>query len=165
MYGQGALGVVTPAEGVPVSWVHFYRSASVVSPAPAGMRAGAGGVSIGRFGWCDENGNVLNSRTAETDVLGLVVIQQGDWRRIFWDEVTLSWKIREGLNLTMMSGAPGFWVKFPGGSSWNARVYTSPLDGVPVAGQADGLEVTPWAVARPVGPGGLSLITTWNPGT
>lgn len=165
MYGQGALGVVTPAEGAVISGVYYARAASLICGGEAGPRAGPGAVSIGRFAWCDANGIVLNSRTAASDLLGLVAVQGGDWRRIYWDSVTQTWKIREGFNLTMMTAAPGMWVRFPGGASWNARVYTSPLDGVPVAGQADGLEVTPWAVAKPAGPGGLSLITTWNPGT
>lgn len=163
MFGNNALGVYPHAEGVPVSGVHYYRSASVVPGGEMGMRAGSGGVAIGRFGWAEPDGTVTNARLSASGVIGLVVIQGGDWRRVFWDQVTLAWRIREGLNLTMLSATPGMWVRFPGGASWNQRVYTNPLDGIPVAGYAVGLEPTSWVVGVPHGPGGLSLVTTWNP--
>jgi len=135
---------------------------SVISGSEVGLRAGAGGVSIGRFGWASPDGSVLNARTRADDVLGMVVIQTGDWRRVFWDDVSHTWKIREGLNLTMLSGAPGMWIKLPGGGAWGQRVYADPVDGTPVAGYAVGLEPSRWCVGHPIGPGGLSLITTWN---
>lgn len=152
-------------EGVSVSGFYYNRASSLVVGGDAGTVAGAGGVSIGRFGWAEPDGRVLNQRVSAQGRIGLVLAQMGDWRRIFWDEVTRSWKIREGLNLTMLSAAPGVWVRMPGGAPWGVRVYTSPLDGIPVAGDTGGLEITSWTVGRPCGPGGLSLITTWNPDT
>jgi len=163
MYGNNALGVYQHAEGVPVSGVYYNRAASVISGDEMGLRAGAGGVAIGRFGWAEPDGTVSNSRASAQGIPGLVVIQDGDWRRVYWDEVTNTWRIRQGLNLTMLSAALGMWVKIPGGASWSARVYTDPLDGIPVAGYAVGLEATNWAVGVPCGRVGLSLITTWNP--
>jgi hypothetical protein len=163
MYGNNALGVYPHAEGVPVSGVFYNRAASVVSGAELGLRAGAGGVTIGRFGWAEPDGTVYNARMSAEAVQGLVVIQSGDWRRVYWDTATSSWRIREGLNLTMLSGAPGMWVHIPGGAQWNQRVYTSALDGIPVAGYAVDLEPTRWVVGVPRSAGGLSLLTTWNP--
>lgn len=163
MNSNNAFGMYSHAEGVPISGVYYYRATSVVSSTELGLRAGAGGAAIGRFGWAEPDGSVINARVSAAGILGLVVIQTGDWRHVYWDSVTHSWRIREGLNLTMLSGAPGMWVNFPGGASWNQRVYTNPLDGIPVAGYAVGLEPTPWVVGKPCGPGGLSLVTTWNP--
>ncbi len=151
--------------GVPVSGVYYNRASSLVSGGDAGQRAGAGGVSIGRCGWVEPDGLVLNERVSAQGLLGLVAIQYGDWRRVFWDDDSLAWKIREGSNITLISRAPGVWVQFASGASYNARVYTDPLDGSLIAGYAVGLELTPWAVGVPCGPGGLSLITTWNTGT
>lgn len=162
MYEQNALGVPVHAGGVPVSGVYYNRVASIVPAVESGLRAGAGGVSIGRFGWATPDGRVFNSRTSAQDVLGLVAIQNGDWRRVFWDEVSRTWKIREGLNLTMLSGGPGVWVKLDNGGGWQDRIYADPVDGRLVAGYSAGLETSRWSVAAPVGPGGLSLITTWN---
>jgi hypothetical protein len=162
---NNALGVRPYTEGVPLEGV-YYKRASNVCAGPAGaLMAGPGGAAIARFGWADLDGRVTNARAAATDVLGLVAFQSGDWRRVYWDEVKRAWIIREGMDLTMLDAAPGVWVRFPGGAAYGLRVYTSPLDGIPVAGQADGLEVTPWVVAQAIGPGGLSLITTWNPRT
>lgn len=162
MYGQNALAVPSRSEGVPVSGAYYYRAASVVPGSEAGLRAGIGGVSIGRFGWAAPDGSVLNSRSSAADTLGIVVTQAGDWRRVFWDEVTRSWKIRQGLNMTMLAGAAGMWVKLNGGGGWRQRIYADPVDGRLVAGYALGLEPSRWSVATPVGPGGLTLISTWN---
>jgi hypothetical protein len=163
MYDNNALGVYPHAEGVPISGVYYNRASSVVSGSEVGLRAGAGGVAIGRFGWAEPDGTVSNARVSDAGVIGLVVIQSGDWRRVYWDGTTHTWRIREGLNLTMLSAAPGILVHIPNGAQWNQRVYTSPLDGIPVAGYAVDLEPTRWAVGKPHTPGGLSLLTTWNP--
>lgn len=165
MYGINALGALLAPEGVPFEGRYYFRATTVVPNIAAGFAAGVGGASIARFGWADADGRVTNARAFETDPLGLVVFQTGDWRRIYWDSDTRSWRIREGMNLTMLARAPGVWVRIPGGAVRGATVYTSPLDGVPVSGYADGLVETPWVVARPIGPGGLSFITTWNPKT
>lgn len=157
-----ALGAPHRAEGVPISGVYYDRAVSVIPGGPMGMRAGAGGVAIGRGGFASADGTVLNSRTAASDAFGIVVSQGGDWRRVFWDTVSRSWRIREGLNLTMLEGAPGMWVKLYSLASWGQQVYVSPIDGRLFAGYADGLEVTRWSVVTPTGPGGLALITTWN---
>jgi len=162
MLGNYALGVLPRAEGVPVSGVHYNRASSVVSGGEAGLRAGPGGVSIGRFGWADPAGVVLNQRTSPADRIGLVVTQAGDWRRVFWDDDTHTWKIRQGMNLTMIAAAPGMWIYLRNGGMWRQRVYADPVDGSPFAGYAAGLELTNWSVGQPVGPGGLSLLTTWN---
>jgi len=166
VYGIDALGVYSRTEGVPIEGRYFFRATTLVAGPEGSLVAGVGGAGIARFGWADTDGRVTNARASATDLLGLVVYQGGDWRRIYWDDATRSWRIRQGMNMTMLTAAPGVWVRFPGGGGRpNLRVYTSPLDGVPVAGDTGGLEVTPWVVARPIGPGGLSLITTWNPST
>lgn len=161
MYGHRALGVTPHTEGVVLSGVYYNRATSVVAGGN-GTVAGPGGASIGRFGWVGADGRVFNARQSAADVLGVVAVQYGDWRRIFYDEPSNTWKIREGVNLTLIAGALGMWVRFPAGAVWNARVYANPVDGTPFSGQTPGYEVTPWAVGRSFGPGGLSLITTWN---
>lgn len=163
MSRSSALGTFPRAEGVVYSGYYYDRATSVVSGGEYGTVAGSGGASIGRFGWAAPDGRVRNERSSPADLLGFVATQAGDWRRIFWDDVTRSWKIREGMNLTLIRAAPAVWAWMPGGGRWGQRVYTSPLDGIPVAGYADGLEATPWAVARPTAPGGLALLTTWIP--
>lgn len=162
---NNALGVFPRTEGVPLSGYYINRPTSVAAGDTGVLWAGAGGVSFARFGWAAPDGTVLNARSSAQDVLGLVVAEWGDWRKVFFDAVSNSWKIREGFPLTMLSAGPGMWVRFPSGTSPNAPVYTSPLDGVPVAGQSGGLEATPWVVAKAHGAGGTSLITTWNPRT
>jgi hypothetical protein len=163
--GCNAFGAYPRIEGVPVSGVYYYRASSLVAGGEAGTVAGVGGVSIGRFAWVEPDGRVLNSRVSAAGRFGLVVMQDGDWRRVFWDETTQTWKVRQGFNLTLLSAAPGMWVRLPGGGQWGARVYANPVDGTPVAAYAVGLEATAWSVVRPTAPGGLSLITTWNPVT
>lgn len=163
MYGLNALGVHQHAEGVPIEGRYYFRASTITPNVAGGFAAGVGGAGIARFGWADADGRVTNARALSTDILGLVAYQGGDWRRIYWDAARRAWIIREGMNLTMIESAPGVWVRIPGGASINAPVFTSPLDGVPVSGDTGGLEATPWVVARPNGPGGLSLITTWNP--
>jgi hypothetical protein len=162
MFGQSAPGVSSRAGGVVFSGVYYNRASSVVPATEDGLRAGAGGVSIGRFGWADSGGSVLNSRVSVSDKQGVVVTQAGDWRRVFWDEVTRTWKIREGMNLTMIESAMGMLVELDGCGSWRDPIYTDPASGRVVAGNPGGLEATPWRLVSPSGPGGLSLITTWN---
>lgn len=163
MYGSNALGMPRCAEGVPVSGVYYDRASSVIAGGEAGLRAGDGGVGIGRFGWASPAGLVLNSRTSTEDIQGVVVIQQGDWRWVFWDDTSQTWRIRQGYPVTLLSASPGMWVKIEGGGcAWNVRVYADPVDGRPIAGYAAGLEPSPWAVGMPYGPGSLTLITTWN---
>lgn len=162
MNGQNALGVPSRAGGVPLSGVYYNRASSLVPASETGLRAGVGGVSIGRFGWSAPDGSVLNARSSAQDARGIVVIQDGDWRRVFWDSVTRTWKIREGMNLTMLSASPGLLIRLDGGGSWGQRVYADPVDGRALAAYALGLESTPWSVVNANGPNGLSLITTWN---
>jgi len=162
MLGPNALGVLPRAEGVVLSGVYYNRASSLIAGGEASLIAGAGGVSIGRFGWADAGGSVLNARSSSSDRIGLVLNQGGDWRRVFWDETTRTWKIREGMNLTLMTGAMGAYVRLDGGGDYNAQIYADPVDGRVVAAYADGLEPTRWRLVRPRGPNGLSLITTWN---
>lgn len=162
MFGQGAPGVCSRAGGVVFSGVYYNRASTMVPASEEGLRAGAGGVSLGRFGWADASGNVLNSRTNASDQQGVIVTQGGDWRRVFWDDTTRTWKLREGMNLTMIISAMGMLVELDGGGSWGDPIFTDPVDGRVVAGNPGGLEATPWRLVTPQGPGGLSLITTWN---
>ena len=165
MFAPNAYGWNPPAVGVPVSGVYYNRASSVIAGGEVGLRAGVGGVAIGRFGWAEPDGLVLNSRSSAQGLIGMVAIQYADWLRVFWDEATSTWRIREGFPVTMLRAAPGVWTQFPSGAPYNQPVYTDPLDGVPVAGYALGLENTGWRVGQPHGPSGLSLITTWNPST
>lgn len=162
MNSLGAFGAYRRAEGVPVFGVYYNRASSQVPGGELGLRAGAGGAAIGRFGWAAPDGTVLNARTSDQDQLGLIVTRYGDWRSVYWDDLTHTWRIRQGLNLTMLAASPGFWMRIPGGGSWGAAIYADPTDGTPVAEAADGLELSRWVVGSRCGADGLFFVTTWN---
>lgn len=168
MFSSNAFTAPPRGEGVPI--LGPYNIAiqppwrSVLPPAGATLRCGAGGVSIGRYGWANEFGFVHNVRGADTDMSGVVVDQVADWRRVFWDDITRSWKIREGFEVTLLNYCRTITVRLIDGGSRFARVYANPIDGTLSTGYADGLEETPWTLIDPCGPGVLAYITTWNPG-
>lgn len=162
MYGCGAPGALTRAGSVPIEGRYYNRAVSLVPGSELGLRAGAGGAAIGRFGWADPNGVVSNARSSDQDQIGLIVNMCADWRGVYWDEPTGTWRIREGFNLTMIVGAPGFPTVLPNGGDWGQRIYADPIDGTPYAGFVAGLESTRWSVGSRQQIGGLFLLTTWN---
>jgi hypothetical protein len=163
MYGNSALAASPAVEG---AFVFGYDNpaATLVSPVPAGLRAGSGGVAIGRFGWYDVNGVVRNERLAATDVLGLVVADvplNSDWRNVFFDDTTCTYRIREGLPVTM-AGTGKLWARFRDGAQPGLQVYADVLDGRAIAGYSLGAEPTPWSVATFAEAKGVAIITPWS---
>lgn len=163
MYPPGALTASPAVEGA-FAFGEYNVASSVVSGPAASLRAGPGGTAFGRFGWCDSLGVVRNVRLAASDVLGFIIPQWGpqvDWRLVFFDDTTQTWRVREGMPLTMLATG-NVWAKFLGGAYPGNRVYANLLDGAVISGYSDAGELTPWSVAMPVVPGGLGVISTWS---
>jgi len=161
MNGPSALAAYPAAEGAFV--LGAYNSfATVIGGPQASPRAGEGGVALGRFGWMGEDGVVLNARMSEADLQGVVIIQAGpgvDWRRVFYDEVTATFRVREGLPCPMLSRG-NVWARFPYGARPGEQVYANVLDGAPLSGYSPAGELTPWTVSTFCGAGGLAIIST-----
>lgn len=161
---ENALGAYPCAEGVVISGFYENRATSLVAGGEAPVRAGAGGVLIGRAAWAEPDGRVLNERVSAQGMLGLVGTRSPGlpfFTDIYWDYTVLAWRIREGQPVPLFERAPGMWVRLPGGGNWRDRIYANPVDGSLSAGYADGFEPMPWVVGKPTGPGGLTLLTTW----
>lgn len=142
-----------------------YTSFSTLPAGPAGaIRAGVGGVAIGRFAWAQPDGIARNARTTPDDLLGLVLPEYGpgvDWRRVFFDDASQTWRIREGINISMLKQGT-VWGRFRYGARPRAAVYANLLDGSLISGYSDAGELTPWVVSSAAGAGGLAIITTWS---
>lgn len=161
---QGSSALTAPAvEGAFVFGA--YNVAGTVNAGPAGsLRAGAHGASVGRFGWANEAGIVVNARASAADLIGIVIPQFGpgvDWRRVFYDEDSQSYKIREGMDMAMLARG-NVWVRFPAGATPAQSVYANPLDGTAISGYSPDGELTRWSVVTPARPGGLAIISTWS---
>lgn len=129
---------------------------------PGSPRAGSGGAAIARFGWMNTEGVVTNERTSPFDMQGLVLpfsVPCADWRAVFYDEATKTWRIREGLQLSMLLQG-NVWVRFPFGAYVGQPVYANPLDGAPLSGDTPGAELTPWSVVTNARAGELAIIAT-----
>lgn len=163
MQEYSALAASSAVEGAFV--LGHYNVAATVNAGPAGaLVAGLHGVAIGRFGWADENGLVLNERTSGFDVIGLVVPRLGpgvDWRQVFYDDASDTWRIRQGLPLTMLSRG-SVWARFPGGAYAGQMVFANVLDGTPLSGYSPDGELTRWSVVTSCRPGELAVISTWS---
>lgn len=161
MLGPSALAACPAVEGAFV--FGQYNVMATVNAGPAGsLRAGIGGTSIGRFGWAGVDGVVMNVRLAAADLIGVVLPQFGpgvDWRRVFYDDASFTYKIREGMNMAMLARG-NVWVRFPGGATPSQPVYANPLDGTAISGYSLAGELTPWSVASPAAPGELAIIST-----
>lgn len=164
MHGNSALAPLQGVEGAFFWGMYFNPACSLVSPVPAGLRAGPGGVGIGRFGWADANGTVRNARLSATDMLGLVIPDvpvNSDWRNVFFDIVTCTWRIREGLPVTLLRNGQ-VWVKFVGGAQLSQPVYANLIDGRAISGYSVAGELTPWSVGSTVSAESMAIITTWS---
>lgn len=137
---------------------------TVAGGPPGSPRAAVGGVAIGRFGWMNTAGNVSNARTSAQDIRGLVLpftIPFCDWRAVYFDTVSNTWRIREGLQLSMLLQG-NVWARFPDGAYVGQPVYARILDGAPVSGNTPGCELTPWSVVTNARAGELAVISTWS---
>lgn len=140
-----------------------YNVAATVCGGPAGSpRAGEHGVAVGRFAWMDAAGITLNVRGSAQDLRGIALPQVGpgvDWRVMFYDDVTNTFRIRQGLPLSLLSKG-NVWVRFPGGAVVGSPVYANVLDGSAISGYSVAGELTPWSVITPASPGQLAIIST-----
>lgn len=154
---------VSPVEGG-IAYSGFTTFATTVAGPNGSARAGEGGISVGRFGWIRPDGIALNERTSPEDILGFVLPEVGpgvDWRRVFYDDVSRTWRIRRGLNISLLS-AGNVWARFSGGAYVGNQVFANLLDGSAISGQSVTGESTPWFVASPAAPGQLAIISTWS---
>lgn len=162
MYGQGALGCSPAVEGAFVLG-DYNVSSSVVQPKAAGMRAGFGGVALGRFAWANPNGVAFNQRNSSHDLLGIVVPYIGipvDWRYVYYDDATQTNRLREGLPLTMLATG-NVWARFEEGAISGEPVYAN-VDGSAHSGYIAGGELTAWSVMSNCPAGQLAIISTWR---
>lgn len=165
---QGAFAV-SAVEGALV----FPRNYAPASPArapfttfPAGagaLVAADGGAALGRFGWVSGR-RVANVRLDELQPLGVVILPFASpylntWQRNFWDADTLTYRIRAGTEVQLLTRGV-VWVRFAGGAFPGQRVYASIVDGQAFSGYADDAQLTVWTVATATDPGGLALIST-----
>lgn len=118
------------------------------------------GLAVGVFAWADPaTGYAANERTSAEQLLGFVLPVYGGhtpmrrtWARSY---------IRPGYQITMCARGD-FWARFPGGAEEGQPVYASIVDGDAISGYADAAELTPWRVVTSCGPGGLSIISTYQ---
>lgn len=152
-----------PVEGAFVFGAYNVAS-SLIAGGLAPLRAAAGGLAVGRFGWASDEGIAANTRAADTDRLGFVMPKLGpffDRSGQFFDEALQAVKVREGLPVTLLATGQ-VWAKFPNGARVHDRVYARLLDGVAFSGPNDDSELTQWAVDCDCAPGGLAIISTWS---
>lgn len=161
MYGPSALAAYPAVEGAFV--LGAYNDFATVNGGPAASpRAGAHGVGIGRFAWMGVDGVVLNARSSSQDLQGIVIAPmspQVDWRWVFYDDVSQTFRIREGLPCPLLA-AGNMWVRFPNGARYGESVYANVLDGTPISGYSADGELTPWSVSRPCAANELAIIST-----
>lgn len=134
---------------------------SVLANAPGGLVAAPAGTIQGRFGWASATGIVNNTRVDATDVLGVVIPLQRlgpTWQ--FYDPVVNAWRIRGGINLTLMAQGD-FWLRFAGGAYTGTPVYASLVDGSAISGETDGAELTRWLVCSNAAPGCLAKVSSY----
>jgi hypothetical protein len=84
-----------------------------------------------------------------------------DWRRVFFDDLSKTWRIREGMNISLLA-AGTVWARFKYGARPGQPVYANLLDGSLISGYSDAGELTRWVVSSAAGAGGLAIITTWS---
>lgn len=162
MQGPSALGCSPAVEGAFV--LGEYNVASTVVAGLAPLRAGFGGVAVGRFAWANPAGVVFNQRNSGHDVLGLVLPRIGpdvDWRSVYYDEPTKTWRIREGLPVTLLATG-NVQVRLADGGYANQPIYANTLDGSANAGYIPAGELTRWSMVNNCPPGQLGIISTWS---
>lgn len=120
------------------------------------------GTIQGRFGWGNvDTREVANTRLDATDTLGVVIPLErygASWQ--FYDRLVRGYRIRPGLNMTLMAQG-NFWLRFAGGASAGNPVYASLVDGTAISGETDGAELTPWFVCSNANPGALAMVSTY----
>lgn len=163
MYANSALTASPAVEGAVVLGAYNIM-ATVSSGRPGGLVGGVNGTALGRFGWADVGGMVYNRRTSAQDVLGFTLPQFGpyvDWRRVFFDDASQTYRVRQGLPVTMISRG-NVWARFPSGAYAGQPVFANILDGSAISGYSPEGELTPWSVLTDCPPGQLAIITTWS---
>lgn len=163
MHSPSALAASPAVEGAFVFGAYNIMTTVCGGPA-ASLRAGLHGVAMGRFAWMAPTGICLNVRLSVADLLGLVLPQYGpgiDWRRVFYDDVTQTFRIREGLPVTLLAKG-NVWARFKYGATIGDPVYASLIDGSAISGYSADDELTPWSVVSTARPGELAIISTWS---
>lgn len=169
---QGPLGAQV-FEGAFASRATYQNGQNRFPSAPAGAGAFVaqpGGTIQGRFGWGDPaTGLVANTRVTSADQIGIVLplqisngslVQGYGWSWQFWDPLVCAWRIRQGINLTLMAEGE-FWLRFAGGAYTGESVYASLVDGSAISGQTDDAELTRFKVCSNAGPGCLAMVSPY----
>lgn len=144
------------------------------------LRAGAGGLLQGRFGFADPaTGLVFNAPAGLDYVFGVVIPLQstnnanggviggparfgGPQARRSWqtyDRVSRAWRMREGIVVTLMDQG-NFFLKFPGGANYGDTVYASLTDGSAISGATSGAIQTAFKVVQPGAPNCLVAVSS-----
>lgn len=173
MFGRSSALNVQAYEGAFASEPLYMNGQRRMPSAPAGSgayRAALGGTIQGRFGWGNvPAGTVNNTRLSASDQIGVVLplrAQSGamvigwGWTWQFYDPTVRAFRIRQGLNVTLMAEG-NFWLRFAGGAYAGEPVYASLVDGSAISGETSDAELTPWIVCSNANPGQLATVSTY----
>jgi hypothetical protein len=173
MHGRSGALSTQVFEGAFSSAPLFMNGERRFPSAPAGAGAfvaPVGGTIQGRFGWGNTSTHtVANTRVTASDQLGIVLplrvqagamVIGGGWTWQFYDPAVRAFRIRQGLNVTLMAEG-NFWLRFAGGAYAGEPVYASLVDGSAISGETSDAEPTPWTVCSNAGPGELAMVSTY----
>lgn len=123
------------------------------------LKAGSGGVVVGRFAWVDTSlGTVGNAKGANT-LLGFVYRDKSALITDYLGEASLT--IQKGFGVTLYDGGD-FWGRFADGAAIGQNVFANNTDGALVADDIDTLAdhtLTGFKVGSTAAAGELAKIT------
>jgi hypothetical protein len=150
------------------------------SSALGAWTAASGGLLQGRFGFGDPlTGLVTNMPTGPNYVCAVVVPlestngangaviggparfggPQARWTWQTFDPIAKSWRMREGIVVTLMDQG-NFWLRFPGGANYGDTVYASLTDGSAQSGAVSGAIATVFKVCGNASAGRLAIVSS-----
>jgi len=129
---------------------------------PGALVSNVPGTIQGRFGWASAaTGQVNNTRLAASDQIGIVIPRRlTGWSWQFFDPAVNAWRVRPGLNLTMVR-LGNFWLRFAGGAYPGDVVYASLVDGSAISGESSNAEATVFKVVSTGEPGCLAKVSSY----
>ncbi len=131
-------------------------------PGPMGFVAGAGGVTVGAFGWVQADGvTVLNKPIASEAPTGFVLRDQTGLITPYLGESTMT--LPDGFNVQLMTGGDYFAASASTAATPGQTVYASTTDGSlasgPPASAPDGHIATGWIVTQGGAAGSTIIIS------
>jgi hypothetical protein len=156
---------------------------------PAGngqLTAGVNGCIFGRFGFADPNSGQVSNSFAPGQTIGFVLPQwfrfaRNGWNLAYWEACALV--LRQGMSV-VLAAAGDFWARFCGGAQAGQKVWASTSDGsartgvygpewtadstvtadsIVYSADGGGFVATHWTVLTSTPPGGLALISSYQP--